>query len=115
MHCIAWTQAIEGNAVIVKDLDAGIDGIPYLVGAVITRIPKEIANNGFQWNAAWYLYQDGKWVTLGTKAWKMAPITSFDVRKLAVEEPEYAIVTRDDPDKAIWNTLPAPGMPNGKA
>ena len=112
LHC---PQEIKGDAVIVKDIDANDGDANRLVGTVITRIPKALAANPAEWNAAWYLYENGKWVTQGTKMWKTAPVTTFDVRKLVIEDPEYALVDDNDPDISTWLTLPAPGKRNGPA
>ena len=98
---------------IVKDTGAFDGKNERLVGTKITRINESIQLNPAQWNAAWYLWDDGHWVTLGTKAHKMAVIDSFDVRKLFIEDPEFVFVGPDDPDWAIWATIPAPGQRNG--
>ena len=113
--CLLRSQVIEGASKIVRDV-AAWDGVnDLLVGSVLTRIPKEVAYNQAQWNCAWYLWEDGRWVTKGSKEHKTAPLDTFDIRKVFEEGTEYAFVDRDDPDWDFWNTLPAPGQRNGPA
>ena len=50
---------------IVKDTGAFDGKNERLVGTKITRINESIAINPAQWNAAWYLWDKGRWVTLG--------------------------------------------------
>ena len=111
--CLLRSQVIKGDRVIVRDVEAW-DGVnDLLVGTVLTRIPKEIANNQAQWNCAWYLWEGGRWVTQGTKEHKTAPLDTFDIRKVFEEDTDYAFVDDGAPDWEFWNTLPAPGQYNG--
>lgn len=105
---------IEGDSRIVKDLFAFDGERERFVGTKILRNGEALSDHPAKWAAAWYIWEAGHWVTLGSKERKAAALDVFDVRKLFVEDPEYAFVDPNDPDWELWAKMPAPGQHNGR-
>ena len=103
------SQDIKGNVLIVRDTVAW-DGVrDCIVASKLTKVPKEVAWNAAQWNAAWYLRDGTRWVTCGTKQWKTANVTTFDIRECFIEDAEYRLMDSTDPNWNVLVTLPLQG------
>ena len=98
---------------IVKDLAAWDGFEERLVGSKLTRVPEVMARNGAEWQAAWYIRENDKWVLPGTKQWKTAKVDLFDIRQCYIEDAEYGLVGDTDADYELWQSLPLPGQRNG--